>query len=366
MENGNNAARNSSDGDSAVVTFNNQNSILMTMYVRMSGILCLLHDNRIFAFRNGDGTDSAAAEQTLILSLLTTAKFRVMGFLYSGYHLVDNTLFLLIIVMSIVNNGFRIPEHYDMALFAAIGVEGFYDVMLYTHRYWILQRLSIYIGLVLYVAYFVIVGLITCGKPCGWVVDPDHHISITVVWIALGIRFGAFILEELVDITIDIQLHNDLLKLQHERNERRAGNPGIGAGSEDDGGEPPGENGAGNDREELVVENQRREPCWSRVRRYLNVSKAVGMPEGVEYIGSVFAWGQKSVFDKNVWKRTQFSQLVSFSLCFLPTIPAILVFIPLFLLCCTAGLIILLIVSILSMFTRDCRLRNYLRELAHV
>jgi len=343
------------DENPAVVTFNNQNSVLMTMYLKLPGILCLLHDNRIFAFKKqqiGDNLISSLDEQNLLLSLLTTAKFRIMGFLYSGYHLVDNTLFLLIIIMSILNNGLRLPTDSETALFAAIGLEGFYDVMLFTHRYWILQRLSIYIGCVLYIAYFTIVGLTsTYGD-----IIKDYH---ELVWIVLGVRFGAFILEELVDIAIDIELHNDLVKLNLEKIQK--GNEGQNTA----GGNVVENGGVTNDVQTLI----RSERYLSRVRKYLNVSTAVVLPPDVEYIGSMFAWGQQSVFDRNVWKEDKFSRMYSIALCLFPSIPAVIVFIPLLILCSAAVGVTMILLCLMSIVT--CKFnalwtRNYWSELFYI
>jgi len=295
---------------------------------------------------------------------LTTAKFRMMGFLYSGYHLVDNTLFLLIIIMSIINNGFKMPSHHEIALFAAIGVEGFYDIMLYTHRYWILQRLSIYIGIVLYTIYFVIVGMISAGV----VTNPE--VPIEVVWYVLGVRCSAFVLEELVDIMIDIQLHNDLVKLNSERIARRNSENennrdnlldvnntvDIEAGRN--------RNTVENDADTLIEVDKAN--CWHRLKNYVNVSRSVEMPNDVEYIGSVFAWGQTSVFDENVWKTNEFSGIWSICLCFLPAIPAFLVFLALLVLCCVAGLIIFVLVTLLAIITRNFNVKNYFVELVHI
>jgi len=334
----------------------------MTMYVRISGILCLLHDNRIFAFAKPRDDKSYLEEQTLILNLLTTARFRLMGFLYSGYHLADNTLFILIIVMSIVNNGLEIPSEQNMMLFAAIGVEAFYDILLYTHQYWILQRLSIYIGLVLYMAYFAIVFIISNSKYVN-----EIPVSIDLVWIVLGVRFAAFVMEEMVDIAIDIQLHNDLIMLSQEKNQfstaeqferlhiEYIGNPGIW------------EQNVGWKKIPDLIEHPQQ--CCGVFRRYLNVSNAVAIPRGVVYLGSVFAWGQTSVFDSNVWKRDRFSPIYIFCLCFLPGIPAFLLFIALCILCIFAGLLMFCICFILSFITGNCGAPfkcNYWRELIHI
>jgi len=145
----------------------------------------------------------------LILGLLTTARYRAMKFLYSGYHLIDNSSFLFLIVMSFYNWSITWSmSSREKGVFTAIGVEAFYDIMVYTHRYWILQRLSFCIGLLLYSIYFTLLTsmhLYPDNNPEGF--EPK------IALIALGVRFGAFLFEKLVDVAIDIQLHNDLIKL---------------------------------------------------------------------------------------------------------------------------------------------------------
>lgn len=197
----------------AFVTFNNQNTVLMTMVV--PELLCFLHDNRIFAFAT-DGiaqdclSEASAGVQNMILSILTTPKYRAMSSMYLIFRLLDNLTFLLIIVLSLMKLEFKFPTLAELALFSAIGIEIFYDIMLYTHKYWILNRLSVYIGLVLYMAY---AGIIFWKKNSG----AYNEEQLQLVVVVLSIRFVVFVLEELVDIAIDGELHNDLLKL-HKKN----------------------------------------------------------------------------------------------------------------------------------------------------
>ncbi len=76
-------------------------------------------------------------------------------------------------------------------------------------RYWFLQRLSIYFGLALCGIYAAIIGWKTAnpldGIPLGN--------NLQLVLIIVGLRFVAFIFEELVDVSIDGMLHNDLVEL---------------------------------------------------------------------------------------------------------------------------------------------------------
>lgn len=323
----------------ATVTFNNQDSILMTMYLQATGILCFLHDNRIYAFKKhysyGNMPVSAVEEQTLLLTILTTAKFRAMGFLYCSYHLVDNVMFIIIIVMSLKNSEFGIPEnHLVSALFGMFGLETFCDIMLYTHRYWILQRLSVYIAFVLYFIYVAIIALF----------PEELFIDITRgdVFRVLGIRFIAFVLETLVDIMMDIELHNDLVKLEKLRLQNQD------------------QKGAWNNPQQTSNEKH-----W--LSKYVDVSNSVSMSRDMEYMGSTFAWGMASVFD-GCERKEPFPQVYSYALCLLPIIPAAIVFLSISALCLAAGLLIV----ILELTTRIVTGRvnpvvsvNYWKELLH-
>lgn len=104
-----------------LVTFNNQDSVLMSMFVPIYGLLCLFNDNRIFGFRRSqtsDETSSSLNEQNVILYLLTTPKYRAMSVMYLIFRLLDNSSFLLIIVLSIMNADLTIPTADDVALSA--------------------------------------------------------------------------------------------------------------------------------------------------------------------------------------------------------------------------------------------------------
>jgi len=314
------------------------------MFLHTTGILYLLHDNRIFSFgkkKTGDEFEiSMVEEQNLLLNIVTTAKFRAMGFLYSGYQLLDNCLFLLIILLSIRNNNFGIPrEDEELALFVVLGLEAFYDVMLYTHRYWILQRLSIYIVIVLYCIYFWIVALLPD--------DLFKDITREQMYLLLVVRFSAFVLETLVDIAIDIELHNDLIKLGKVRSlnlkrQSERDNPYL--------------------KHELKMKDRGN---W--MSRYMDVSNSVIMLEDVDYRGSLFAWGMTSVFDGSE-RNTGFPQFYSYCLCAMPTIPASVAFVALLILCCTAGLLIVTIQFILSLLTWNLQIPwslNYWKEILH-
>merc|ERR1712032_1064045 len=85
--------------------------------------------------------------ERIMLSMQTTPKYRILNTLYFAFRLADDLLLLTIIVMTLLNNGrLTWPTHKDLSVFAAVGVELFYGVMKYTTKFWILDRLSLYIG----------------------------------------------------------------------------------------------------------------------------------------------------------------------------------------------------------------------------
>jgi len=162
-----------------------------------------------------DAVASSSSEQNMMLNLLTTPKYRAMSALYIIFRMCDNSTFLLIIILSLMNliagNEPQIiwPQGTDLALLLTIGLEVFYDVLLYTHQYWFLQRLSIHIGLTLFAIYGIIVTIKQYSPS-----------DFTLVFRVLIVRFVAFCFEELVDIAIDGELHNDLLELSNLRSQQ--------------------------------------------------------------------------------------------------------------------------------------------------
>jgi hypothetical protein len=334
--------------NAVAVTFNNQNSILLSMYFKMSGVFCLLHDNRIFAFQKNSSSSQPPSTlgdvQNLILNLLTTAKYRAMGFLYTGFHLANNSTFALIIVLSVRNNFFTVPTKGDIALLVVIGAELLYDVLSFTHQYWILQRLQIYVGLVLYVIYFTLLHLI--GKTPKvqaklHVTEPDIN---TAFWV-LCIRFAAFILEILVDIAIDAALHNDLLRLCREEDSLTVENGERlnGAHACDVEKQAVFSHTCTDDDE--VDEGKQMISTWSHLKEYMQLGSrnSVEIPPGIKYIGSIFAWGPYSVFNLNVWKSKPFSKIFLFGLCTFPLVIAGLFAIVLLVLFIAAFLLIFVI-----------------------
>lgn len=79
------------------------------------------------------------------------------------------------------------------------------------NKYWILQRLSLFIGFILYIIYGTVIYIKYIND--GFEKENDLQFVVGVV----GGRFLSFIFEEMVDIAIDGQLHNDLLTLNINR-----------------------------------------------------------------------------------------------------------------------------------------------------
>ncbi len=335
----------------AFVTFNNQNSVLMSMSVPIHELLCLLHDNRIFAFKRqaSDDASSSSNEQNVLLNLLTTPKYRAMSVMYIIFRLLDNINLLLIIVLSIMNVGFTIPTPAQAALLSTIGLEVFYDVMLYTHKYWILQRLSIYIGIVLYFVYAVTIAWKNSNG--GYTLHELHTVIVV-----LSIRFFSFIFEECVDIAIDGELHNDLLKLQNHGDQAKRVDSERNAG-------------------QTLERNTSSLLSCSKFKSYIDVSNTVKMPQNIDYKGSFFAWSAKSVFTKEVWTKKEFPRWRVYSLCLIPFIVAVILSLLLILLCLVAALIPVMLAYVLAAICHcecnPCRLKekvksnNFWKELTH-
>jgi hypothetical protein len=371
----------------AFVTFNNQASVLLSMSVPKYKLLFLLHDNRIFAFKREQVSDDASSsssssnEQNVLLNLLTTPKYRAMSVIYIIFRLLDNIFFLSIIVLSIIYGGLTTPTAANLALFSTIGLEVFYDVMMQTNKYWILERLSIYIGIVLYGAYAVIVA----RKNSHGEYTPGDLLTVIVVLIT---RFVAFIFEECVDIAIDGELHNDLLKLQKQKSKEKSDeisrHPVQNPEQNDDISVHPDQDPEKEERQPLLGEQTYSSlsswlrSIWIWFKSYMDVSITVKMPQNVNYKGSFFAWSPKSVFTEKEWTEDQFPRWLVYILCFLPFVVTFILLMLLFLLCLVASLIpvILFMLIYFAVAIRYCTFNpeelkgkvmssNFWKELTH-
>jgi hypothetical protein len=223
----------------STVTFNNQNSVLLRAETDIH--VCFLHDNRIFVFKKipsaGDENnfivrnpnqvrDNVSIESApevphmedlvtnIILHMLTSPKYRLLNSMYVAFSLLDNAFLLTIIVLNIL--GFAQGEYsvtgalsretaYKVPVAVMIILELFYDLMHNTTKFWIFQRLSIYITICFYVMYYAAVGFL----------GPSAEYDIVLLQTLITLRLIAFALETLVDVCIDMNIHNDLILLNH-------------------------------------------------------------------------------------------------------------------------------------------------------
>jgi hypothetical protein len=77
---------------------------------------------------------------------------------------------------------------------------------MYCSHFWILRRISVYIVLLFYLMYYGLIAV--CGPKAGYTMP-----HIRFLYVLLALRFLAFSLETLVDVAIDMQIHNDLISL---------------------------------------------------------------------------------------------------------------------------------------------------------
>jgi len=295
----------------AYVKFNNQNSILLATELNDSDrdLVGLLHGNRIYCFERTEHQYElyTSVEQNIFLNLLTTPKYRSMSAMYMIFRLLDNLFLLTIIVLSIINGALTLPSATDLALISAIGLELIYHIIFQTSKYWFLERLSFYIGIVSYMIY---ISLVLWKYNTGEFIYEDFSLVIMVI----AARFIAFILEVCVDIAIDAELHNDLLKLQSNREQMNHESVAIDVELHND---LLKEQSNG---EQMNHESNETTPLLRSFLSYYHVSNQVKMPNGIIYKGSIFAWSPYSVFNTNVWEMERFPLWLVLCLCFLPFI----------------------------------------------
>ena len=217
------------------VLINNQNS--QPLELKIDGLVYILHDNRIFVFKcseENNATAGTAVElqtssgiQNIVLNILASAKIRSVSMLYIVFRLLDNTALIVIIVLSLLNGILSFPSGSDYALITAIGVEGFYDVMVNLNKYWILQRLSFNIGIALFVVYF---SIVYRKHVTG---EIEYSDSVLIFWVLVA-RLVAFILEEMIDVGVDFLVHDMLVDIQElmKANPAQAANATDGEANE--------------------------------------------------------------------------------------------------------------------------------------
>jgi len=239
--------------------------------------------------------------------------------------------------------------------------------MLQTNKYWILERLSFYIGIILYTVY---TGIVIWKNSRG---DYSQY-DLEIVEGVLGARFIAFLLEEFVDIAIDGELHNDLSKLQKIKEDPVTEKKVIVKIEE--------ENTSETEAIEHEVENKNKKVIYSgsiiELKKYMDVSNFVAMPNSVNYYGSFFAWFPYSVFNdpEQVWmkKNDKFPRVLVVFLCIIPLLVTFFLCLTLIIFCIVATLLSVIVILIIIVIIGLCccawnkrgfQLKNFLRELTH-
>jgi len=151
--------------------FNNQNTIVMVARSH-SGYLLLMHETRIFFFEfvgvrdesdeahgasmaidnvMADDVNYAEAAQhftNLVLSMLTVRKYRLLTSFYLLWTILNQIMLVMLFgllfysgeskkFMDVISDNFWI--------FVVLGIEIMYDVLEYTVKIWILNRVSVWI-----------------------------------------------------------------------------------------------------------------------------------------------------------------------------------------------------------------------------
>ena len=348
------------------VTVNNQDS--STMKLRVEDMVFVLHDNRIYAFysraeaivADKSSSSSSSPEQNILLNMLTTPYFRALSMIYILFRIFDNTALVVIVVISIIENKLAIPSSSTIALFGTVGLELFYDVMLNVNKYWPLQRLSFFIGLVLYFMYFTIV---LTKHATGELSNRELHITAIV----LAVRFVTFLFEEMVDVAIDCCLHNALNSIQKIQFD-------------------PEVKPTAQTRELSTLPQQQTDVITTPFIGVGQVLVSLGeklrllevtLPAGIEYKGSFFAWGTTSVYD--IGQDGEGLETGYFDwhlICALLAIPSvctgILALIIAALVACAAALAMMitsvyyLIVWLISGQSKTTKFSNYVKELKSI
>ena len=280
------------------VLINNQDSSVLIFSSQSNKRLCLLRDNRIYVFKRRNTFDvqlQSTAETNLILRLMSSPKYRAFNLLYIIFRFLKYfSLLMITIQVDYLRTG--IIFNY------VSGLEIINDLMLHTHNYWTLQRLKIYFGLVF-----------NCFYAFFFFGQTGNEIVIEF----LIIKFIAFIFVQCVNIAIDGELHNDLLILNSiKENEKES----IGQNSD-----LKRDIEAQNDGITLMDQGGNSSLfSFKKFRKYIDVTKSIKMPEDVNYMGSIFAWGSNSVFnDNNSLRKINFPFWGIVSLCILPSLIAI-------------------------------------------
>mmetsp|Transcript_9224 Transcript_9224/g.31439 ORF Transcript_9224/g.31439 Transcript_9224/m.31439 type:complete len:326 (+) Transcript_9224:287-1264(+) len=191
------------------------------MFIMSDDIVLFMHGSRVFAFgdvtglagndeeaaRRNDATLRAFIKDTrdFFLHMLTHPKYRLLTGLYTVVHTVDTAMYYVLVLRVLIDH-----DNLDPCSIYILAV-ALLDLMFQTMEsqnsaihFWVLHRVSIFITFALYVLYFITFQIQS--------LHCESEIN-KLSWILLGIRFGAFLLETLIDYFIDYELHHDILHL---------------------------------------------------------------------------------------------------------------------------------------------------------
>jgi len=156
--------------------------------------------------------------------------------------------------------------------------------LMLTHKLWPLQRLSVFIGLALFLPYY-FVGASFLGTQ-------EPPLNEWIFRAMMLFRLSFYLFEVAVDIVIDAEIHNDLLALEAIREAKR--------------------NVKESSAQQQHAASQQPKPVdfrnafcsISNSRDYfLTVTNSVILPETLSYQGSFFAWSVTSVYTEGVWNK---------------------------------------------------------------
>lgn len=137
---------------------------------------------------------------------------RLLNSMYVIFSTMDSFIFLSIVVTTIVGfatvetegNTISSATAWSIPITVTIVLEIFFGILLNTTHFWILRRVSIYIVFLFYFLYYGAIGFL------GNAAEYTHNQKV-FLYTLLAIRFGAFMLETIVDVAIDMSVHNDLI-----------------------------------------------------------------------------------------------------------------------------------------------------------
>eukprot|EP01084_Bolivina_argentea_P069353 126210_1 len=186
----------------------NQSGTLMAARNR-HGHLMLMHETRIFYFyhdQNDIPDDCSYSEAvtnltTLILNMLSTRKYRILWSMYFAWHILDYGMLGSLIITSTLFWDTADQRFEDVIwqykwIFFVFGIEAFYRSLKSFVQIWILNRVSLYIGIVLlslYAITFTFYGFWT-----------------DLVQVLFCVRLIAFACADMVNFSIDLELEYDL------------------------------------------------------------------------------------------------------------------------------------------------------------